>query len=105
MITLFFKDLDNNKVYSRYFLTPEECSEHIPPAGHVQISKEDAIEWSNNSFNPVHAILSRLVEIDKLSSRPLRAITAGLSTQADQDTLLALENEAISLRAQLATME
>lgn len=105
MINLFFKDLANNKVYCKGFSTSEEGSAYTPPTGHVQISEEDAQEWSANSFNPKYSILSRLSEIDKLSSRPLRAITAGLGTQTDQDTLLALENEAVSIRAQLATME
>lgn len=105
MITLFFKDVANNKVYSKGFLTPEESSAYTPPSGHVQISEEDAIEWSANSFNPKYSILSRLTEIDKLSGRPLRAITTGLGTQADQDMLVALENEAAILRTQLASLQ
>lgn len=105
MINLFFKDVANNKVYCKGFSTSEEGSAYTPPTGHVQISEEEAREWSANSFNPKYEILSRLTEIDKLSSRPLRAIAAGVGTQVDQDTLLGLENEATSLRVQLATME
>lgn len=40
----------------------------------------------------------RLLEIDLLSLRPLRAQLAGTSTQGDTDKLLELETEAESLR-------
>ena len=45
--------------------------------------------------------LSKLANIDTKSARPLRAIAAGTATQADYDTLAALEQGAAGLRAQL----
>ena len=41
----------------------------------------------------------RLLEIDLLSLRPLRAQLAGTATQSDMDKLLELETEAESLRS------
>ena len=41
----------------------------------------------------------KLLEIDLLSVRPLRAQLAGTSTQGDTDKLLELETEARSLRS------
>ena len=41
----------------------------------------------------------RLLEIDLLSVRPLRAQLAGMATQGDTDKLLELETEARSLRS------
>ena len=42
--------------------------------------------------------MERLLEIDLLSLRPLRAKLAGTATQVDTDKLLELEAEAESLR-------
>ena len=42
--------------------------------------------------------MERLLEIDLLSLRPLRAKLAGTATQNDTDKLLELEAEAESLR-------
>jgi len=42
--------------------------------------------------------MERLLEIDRLSLRPLRAKLAGTATQNDTDKLLELEAEAESLR-------
>lgn len=47
---------------------------------------------------------ARLGEIDIESARPLRAVVSQASTQADTDKLVALENEAVSLRAERATL-
>ena len=45
--------------------------------------------------------LVRLQEIDRLSIRPLRAVSAGTDTQEDRDYLTTLEQEAITLRTKL----
>ena len=49
-------------------------------------------------------IIDRLSEIDRLTIRPLRAISSGTSTQTDVDKLEALTNEASALREQLAEL-
>ena len=45
--------------------------------------------------------LVRLQEIDRLSIRPLRAVSAGTDTQEDRDFLATLEQEAITLRSKI----
>lgn len=49
-------------------------------------------------------IAARLTAIDAASARPLRALATNAATQADLDRLTALESEAASLRAELATL-
>lgn len=49
-------------------------------------------------------ILSRLDQIDAESIRPLRAIAQGEATDADHEKLAALDEEAQTLRAKLATL-
>ena len=48
------------------------------------------------------AIISELGSIDAKAIRPLRAIAAGSATQADRDTLAALETRATEIREALA---
>ena len=47
------------------------------------------------------AIFSRLEEIDRASVRPARAVASGYGTPDDEAAIRALEEEAISLRAEL----
>jgi hypothetical protein len=47
-------------------------------------------------------ILSRLASIDSDSARPLRAIATGNATEYDTEKLSALDEEAATLRAELA---
>lgn len=47
------------------------------------------------------SISARLAEIDLLTLRPLRAVSAGTDTKADHDKLAALEAEAVQLRGEL----
>lgn len=80
--------------------------------GQWQINRETG-EISKHPFPPpppptleqqIAEIHARLTEIDLESVRPLRAIAAGESTQADHDKLSALASEASALREQLATL-
>ncbi len=50
-------------------------------------------------------ILARLDAIDAESTRPLRAMLVGAAAPGDQDKLSALEAEAATLRAELATLQ
>lgn len=49
-------------------------------------------------------ISERLNEIDLISVRPLRAKIAGAATQFDTDKLVALDSEAVILRAELKAL-
>ena len=49
-------------------------------------------------------IFKRLEEIDTLSHRPIRAITAGTATDFDKSKLDILNQESDQLRAELATL-
>ena len=52
----------------------------------------------------ISEIDTRLLEIDSLSIRPLRAIQSGTATQFDTDKLAALDEEAATLRAEKKTL-
>jgi hypothetical protein len=49
-------------------------------------------------------ILGELSEIDKQCIRPLRAIAEGTATDFDREKLAALDAEATTLRAELASL-
>ncbi|SIS49792.1 hypothetical protein [Insolitispirillum peregrinum] len=49
-------------------------------------------------------VLARLMDLDTISTRPLRAITAGTATPEDHARLTALETEASALRIELASL-
>lgn len=49
----------------------------------------------------VRDIRAQLDEIDKKSTRPLRAVSSGVATKGDMDYLAQLEAQAAVLRAQI----
>ena len=53
----------------------------------------------------IERLKSELVKIDQASVRPLRAVSAGTSTQADLDYLASLEVQALDLRQQIQQLE
>lgn len=52
----------------------------------------------------VAAIYARLSAIDAATLRPLRAVYSGTFTDADTEKLAALEQESVTLRAELANL-
>lgn len=72
----------------------------VTPMGAEQLAARAAAEAEARRL----FIAARLTDIDAASARPLRAIATNAATPADHDRLTALEAEATSLRAELATL-
>lgn len=70
-------------------------------AGTLTQAQADALDAQDR----IAAIKSWLTEIDTESARSLRAVIAGTATDVDKQKLIALETEAQTLRAELATLE
>ncbi|MEX2444513.1 MAG: hypothetical protein WD492_12970 [Alkalispirochaeta sp.] len=74
-------------------MTPEELDER------GLLTDEERRDWKKSVF------MARLSEIDNETTRPLRAVAAGVDTEYDRQRLTDLENEAASIRAELAALE
>lgn len=109
--------------------TVEEYLSHNGASGNVQVlfqlvdkgSGNEVYEWNTDIPQPTEQdlqsaqarlddrarkkeIRARLQEIDVESVRPIRAKSTGQDKQADRDRLDSLENEAQSLRDEMATL-
>ncbi len=78
----------------------------------VPITEAEAMALTQNApaANKADAIRAKLIDIDAKSMRPARAVALAVIARqtpdpADAQALTELENEAIALRAELATLQ
>lgn len=98
-----YKDLDG-----KFHFLDDAAYEHLLPAGCVQVTDEEVASIGASSVNHAEVrkaqIAARLSEIDLLSVRPLRSMQSGSASEFDVKKLNALDQEAVSLRAELAAI-
>ena len=90
--------LDITKIYCYY----EEQYNDL--SNYKLVNNELVIDQDKVNAKRSREIVARLREIDIESIRPLRSMKRGNSVQFDDNKLEALENEAITLRAELSTL-
>jgi hypothetical protein len=93
-MTQHYKDIENNV----YGFKPKNIKV-------FEITIEEARELTTSKIDHVAVrikeIENRLVELDLLSLRPLRAIETGSAAQYDHDKLIELDAESEALRTEL----
>jgi hypothetical protein len=83
--------------------TPREWSEL---QAYLSETKEQILtKPEKTAVQKAEKIKVQLIEIDSKSNRPLRAIVSGTATNSDREYLALLESQAVSLRAELATLQ